>query len=110
MISTQITIDVTKLEVADLLGAYNGLDHRCACGCSGRHSYVAANRAAAEKNRGYAISDDEVSDRSVAYTLRKVQTNPTLVERNSDNCYSVSLGTRIYIVYVKGRGTVTWTV
>ena len=37
----------------------------CMCGCNGNYKYKSANKELAEKNRGYAISSDEISDRAV---------------------------------------------
>lgn len=98
---SQIAEQVQKLEVADLLSAYNGKAGKCACGCSGTHSYVAANRAEAEAHRGYAISDDEISDVRAANVLRKLQRNADAVEKLSDTIYSLVLGTRMYVVYLR---------
>lgn len=75
------TIDLTPLgySVEDLAefkatvaSVYSGGRSRCACGCSGKHTYASQWTEWASKNRGYTVGEDEVSDRSVSYVVNKI--------------------------------------
>lgn len=48
----------------------------CMCGCNGKYSYASAHVDYSSKDRGYAVTDDEVNDRSVKILAKKVLTNP----------------------------------
>lgn len=98
------------LTQADVLSVYSGRPG-CCCGCRGKHSYASATRDEASAERGYAVADDEVSDRSVATILRKVLSMPELIEDErgpvaphqqivGDNI-SVLTETRQYIVFLR---------
>ncbi len=54
---------------------YFGRREGCRCGCLGNYRYTAANRERGAKSRGYAIDDDEVSDRSVRMAIKKILTH-----------------------------------
>lgn len=56
---------LTPAAPAALASAYSGRPG-CACGCRGNYRYASAHREWAGRNRGYAVGDDDVSDRSVA--------------------------------------------
>jgi hypothetical protein len=55
-----------------ILKAYRG-KHACMCGCKGRYFVRADKRAAADKERGYAYEDRDVSDVEVTKVLRELQ-------------------------------------
>ena len=44
----------------------------CCCGCNGDHRYATAHRQEAGNWRGYAIREDETSDRSVSIIVNKI--------------------------------------
>jgi len=44
----------------------------CMCGCIGDYAYRTETQAEAGANRGYAVSDDEVSDRKVKGRFAKL--------------------------------------
>jgi len=72
----------------------------CACGCRGKHSINPAHRAEAERARGYAVTDDECSERDVRRVLALVQAPGATVEACDDGqWFSVETETRLYIVY-----------
>ena len=58
--------------LTDVVSVYSGKAGKCCCGCSGKHR-ASAHRQVAAKSRGYAVDDDEVSDRSVKLIYRKVK-------------------------------------
>ena len=63
---TPLAVDLSKVAFA-----YSGRPG-CACGCRGNYRYASAHREWAEKNQGHAIEDSDVSDRSVALTVKKI--------------------------------------
>lgn len=91
------------LTVADVQSVYSGRANTCCCGCAGNHRYPSGPmRLEAGTARGYEVTDDEVSDRSVKRVLGLVQANWD----DSDNEYcpdshcSVVVGKRVHIVYL----------
>ena len=86
-----------KVDINRVKHTYNGRDGRCCCGCSGKHVYTEASADQAEQMLGYR---PDVSDRSVASTIRKIQ-NSTDPDADFDygTCVGTVVGTRIYIAY-----------
>lgn len=70
---TQIQLDLEAVTPEDVICSYTGRSHRCRCGCSGTYKYTEAGRADASKRRGYEVSDDDVSERSVTRTLNRLK-------------------------------------
>lgn len=62
---------ISKINVNKVKSVYSGRPG-CCCGCQGKHSYASATRIEAGKSRGYEVSDDEVSDRSVKMIVNKL--------------------------------------
>src|SRR5688572_19380799 len=52
---------------------YSGATGKCCCGCAGKHTYSSKFQGFSSSHRGYAVSDDEVSDRSVKTIVNKIQ-------------------------------------
>lgn len=90
---------IQNVTVEQVMSVYSGRAGKCCCGCAGKHSYSSANRNAGTKHRGYEVTDDEVSDRSIALTLNKMKKNAAQVEDSCD-MFSVELGSRLHIVYL----------
>lgn len=67
----------------EVFKAYSGKLNRCCCGCSGKYSYTKAGQEYGSTDRGYPVSDDEVSDRSVKIITKKVLSNPNVVFEGS---------------------------
>lgn len=113
---------IAAITVADVSSVYSGKPG-CCCGCKGNHRYNSAHVASASKNRGYAVTPDEVNDRQVKKVLGVIQQNAEAVASNfvadaahgSTNNFWVELPnggfdakgeptTRLFIVYpVKGN-------
>lgn len=53
------------LQVSNVLTSYTGKTG-CMCGCNGNYYVTAESRSAAEKDRGYAHDDKDVSPKAVA--------------------------------------------
>ena len=75
---------------------YSGIDGRCCCGCAGKHYYSSAVAEKATKARKYEVA---VSDRMVRKVYNILAANSALVEKISNDCESVVIGRRLYIVY-----------
>ncbi len=106
----------TKTEfpaLTDVVSVYSGKAGKCCCGCSGTHRVASAHRQAAAKSRGYAVDDDEVSDRSVKLIYKKVEAAFELayhggaavagirLGNDGPDCWSVDIGNRTLCVYTR---------
>jgi hypothetical protein len=60
----------------DITRVYNGKLGACMCGCSGKYTTNPRFKDLVSKERGYPVSDDECSDRSVKIIAKKVLSNP----------------------------------
>lgn len=72
MDATQAKTIVESLTVADILKVYSGKPG-CACGCNGTYNITAESRKEADKDRGYAYSDEDVNPKQVKRVLKQVQ-------------------------------------
>jgi hypothetical protein len=86
------------IRLNDVIDVYSGKNKGCCCGCSGKYSYTERNRAVGGFVRGYEVSDDEISDRSVSIILNKMRKNASRVEKLSETQYTLELGERLYMV------------
>jgi hypothetical protein len=98
------------MTVAEVQSVYSGKPG-CACGCRGNHRYNSQHVASASKNRGYAVTPEEVNDRQVKKVLEILKANTDVVANNyvndggdSNNFYAElengGYGSlRLYIVY-----------
>jgi hypothetical protein len=87
-----------------LISVYSGINGKCCCGCAGKYRYASAYRVLAGVQRGYAVRDEEVSDRSIKIISNKVLNNKNS-EHSSDHSFLV-IGKRLLIVYYTGPN---WT-
>lgn len=78
---------------------YSGIDGKCCCGCSGKHSYASEHVDWSSNNRGYQVTQDEVNDRSVKLISNKIFNSPTMKDEGSYACAIV--GKRLLIAYFK---------
>lgn len=100
------TTGANMIEVGEVLSVYAGRAGACCCGCSGKHSYASAYRNIATRRRGYAVKDDEVSDRSVKLIVGKMN---RLVREGlaaasvgyfaGEKSVAVEHGNRVYVAY-----------
>lgn len=93
---TTLTATVT-VSLDSVKSVYSGKAGKCACGCAGKHSYASAWRETAGKSRGYAVQDDEVSDRSVAAIFAKLSAAGAKFE---DGHVWAEVGNRLYVAYL----------
>lgn len=96
---------LAALSLADIASAYSGRPG-CACGCRGNYRYSSAHREWAGRGRGYAVDDDDISDRSVATILARARAAADAgwsVEAYADDdgrvtTVSVETDTRLYLL------------
>jgi hypothetical protein len=93
-------IDLSRIEAV-----YSGKDGRCCCGCSGKHTYASKYQKAAGERRGYEVTDDEVSDRTVKLIVNKIRSaSPDQRQDNLEGSYrgyhAAVIGERLYIAYL----------
>lgn len=87
-----------EIKIENVMSVYSGTNGKCCCGCSGKHSYASAHRVVASKDRGYEVTDKDVSDRSVKLIVGKI--NRSTEPKDVCNQYvSVVIGTRLLIAY-----------
>ena len=89
--------------LADVVKVYNG-KIGCMCGCNGKYKVATAHREYADKNRGYAYDDEDISDRSVKIIFNKVMKNPNKVVQGNIvyvEDRSAGYAGRIHVVYFK---------
>lgn len=93
----------TQFKLENVRSVYSGVVGKCMCGCCGKHSYAEAHRAEASKDRGWQVSDEQVSDRSVRTIANKVRslieqgTAPLVADDGS--WLGVDTATRSYVLY-----------
>jgi len=85
------------MDISNITRVYNGKANRCMCGCSGKYTTHSKFRELVGKERGYAVGDDEINDRSVKIIAAKVLSNPNRVEEG--NYVFVEQNGRIQVVY-----------
>jgi len=86
------------IDVDKVISVYRGRPG-CMCGCRGKHRYASKFRAVAGKQRGYDVTDDEVSDRSVKLVVAKLERDPST--KIEDGIAYVDTGTRRYVAYLE---------
>jgi hypothetical protein len=91
-----------KIKIETVASVYSGKAGRCCCGCSGKHRYASAHVKWASKNRGYEVTDKEISDRSVKLLVNKLN-KADAKELSDPNPRSIAMerGGRLYVVYFK---------
>jgi hypothetical protein len=85
------------VKIDQIQSVYSGRNGRCCCGCSGKHTYASATREIASKHRGYAVTDDEISDRVVKLICNKINATDAVIEKPT--YYYAVVGERVYIAY-----------
>ena len=89
-----------SLNISNVTRVYNG-KIGCMCGCNGKYSTNPAYKEEVGKSRGYAVSDDECSERSVKIIAKKVMMNPNKVFEGNYAYVEDRVANRIQVVYFK---------
>lgn len=66
---------VASLTETDIMSVYSGVNGKCCCGCSGKHTYNPLYQAIASENRGYGVGQEECNARTVKMILNKIKRN-----------------------------------
>lgn len=91
----------------DCFQVYSGKAGACSCGCAGKHKYAKEHVKYGAANRGYDISEDEISDRSVKLIINKLESNPNTNWKDlseSGGHVWVETETRLLVAYFKPTG------
>jgi len=78
---------------------YSGAAGKCCCGCKGAHYVAPAHRTAAEKERGYAYDDSQVSDAAINRVVGKILSAPVESLEFGDGYVAAVIGSRQFIAY-----------
>lgn len=89
-----------SLSIENVTRVYNG-KIGCMCGCNGKYSTNPAHKEEVGKWRGYEVSDDECSERSVKIITKKVMMNPNKVFEDNYVYVEDRAANRIQVVYFK---------
>jgi len=93
---------VTEINIDDVMSVYSGKNGRCCCGCAGKHTYASKWQAAAGKDRGFKVTDDEVNDRTVKLILGKIaKIGGEQYDGPFGSHVSAVSGDRVYVAYLK---------
>ena len=66
---------VASLTEKDIMSVYSGVNGKCCCGCSGKHTYNPLYQALASENRGYGVGQEECNAKTVKAILNKIKKN-----------------------------------
>lgn len=83
-----------------ILSVYSGKAGHCACGCSGTYWYAESKQDAGTKYRGYAVRDEELSDRQVSRIYNLFMKNVDDVEEVTPSIFSLAIGKRWLTIYL----------
>ena len=89
-----------SVNISRVTRVYNG-KVGCMCGCLGKYSTNPAYKEEVGKWRGYPVSDDECSERSVKIITKKVLSNPNVQYEDNYAYVEDRAANRIQVVYFK---------
>lgn len=81
---------ISDLTDDHVMKSYRGQANKCACGCKGTYKANPKHRALADKDRGYAHSDDELSSRSIHFALLAIKEGSARAEISNTNGHFVT--------------------
>ena len=87
------------LNLEKVTSVYSGKPNKCCCGCAGKHYYASATRARAGKARGYAVTDEDISDRMVKKVVAALN-KAAIFECVAEDFRSAIWQGRLYIAYM----------
>ena len=100
-----------KIKIEDVRSVYSGKVNTCACGCSGNHRYAAKFAKEAGIDRGYAVDSEEISDRSVAIIVGKINKAIEAGEETIEalKYFAYETNTRLYVAYLSAAAVAART-
>ena len=87
-----------NIQLENVMSVYAGRPG-CMCGCRGKHTYASKYVCEASKDRGYEVTPDEVSDRTIKIIVNKLAKNEDT--EYDDGMFYLDTPTRSYVVYMK---------
>jgi len=97
------TVDIQALTPELVMKVYSG-KQGCMCGCRGKYWVHPNHRAEADKDRGYAHDDDEVSAKQVKRILGILKADPRTKVQDGYILYldreQLAEGERSYVAYL----------
>ena len=60
------------IDIDKVMSVYSGVDGRCCCGCSGKHTTASKYREMRGKILGRPVKDDEINDRTVTMIVNRI--------------------------------------
>ena len=101
----QLAQRAPAINVDNVVMVYSGKRNACCCGCSGKYSYTSKHRVEGAADRGYAVDDEDVSDRSVKIIVSKMNKQLDNVKVEHDICGRVmnvlEVGGRMYFAVMQ---------
>lgn len=97
--------------LSNVRDVYSGKAGKCCCGCSGKYFYASQHRESGGRERGYPVTDDEISDRMIQKVTRMINEVFTSIINGTDSLVdgvidcmdegfaSIRVGSRLYIAY-----------
>lgn len=90
---------IASLTEKDIMSVYSGVNGKCCCGCSGKHTYNPLYKELGGENRGYALDDEDCNARTVKTILNKIKKNASLMNQGD-----YQPGDFVSVVLHKGGG------
>ena len=90
------------IKLENVTQVYTGA-HGCMCGCKGKYRAAIAHADFVARDRGHALSKDEISDRSVKVVLGKILRGDFRVDlfRDGSGCVYTETPTRVNVAYFR---------
>jgi len=102
---------VASLTEKDIMSVYSGVNGKCCCGCSGKHTTNPLYQAIASENRGYSVDPEECNSKTVKAILNKIKKNVDLMkvgDYQPGDFISVVIGKRDPDSYRSAKGRQKW--
>ena len=97
----KIIFEMPELKLEQISSSYNG-KLGCMCGCNGKYSYLKISQDYGSKERGYKVDDNEISERSVNFTINKLNKEAYRgIEVIENYIYTLDINNRRYTLYLK---------
>jgi len=90
---------IQEIQENQVLSVYSGIDGRCCCGCSGKHTYNPLWKEIAQEDHGGRLDDEEFSSRSIKIILNKIK-KASNVDDEGDYIATVTDTGRLLVAYL----------
>jgi len=90
---------IQEIQENQVLSVYSGIDGKCCCGCSGKHTYNPLWKKIAQEDHGGILDDEEFSSRSIKIILNKIKKSPNAREED-DYIFATTDTGRLLVAYL----------